>query len=148
MKYFEDHTVGDKITYPRSYRLNEEEIISVARQWDPQPFHVDLEAAKKSYFKGLIACTTHLFGISSKLPFPDTNDWAIIGALGSNDVKNSAPARPGDTLTLSATCIGKRKSESKPGLGIIEYYVELTNQNNTIVFSFRNSGLHQFRPTD
>ncbi len=146
MKSLEDHVIDQHITYPRSYTLTEEEILSVVKQWDPRPFHIDKEAAEKSFFKGLIACSTYLFGISSMLPFPDMEEWVIIGSLGSNNVKNNAPDRPGDILKLSVTCISKRKSEPKPGLGIVEYYVELNNQYDEVVFSYKNPGLHKLRP--
>ncbi len=146
MKYYEDHVIDERKTFPRQHELTEEEIIRFAKQWDPQPFHVDKESAEKSYFGGIVACTAHLFGITSKLPFPDANDWAVVSSLASNNLKNRAPARPGDLLSLTATCIGKRKSESKSGLGILEYYVELINQKDEVVFSYLNASLHELRP--
>ena len=88
MKYFEDHILEEKITYPGRYSLTEEEIVAVAKQWDPQPFHIDKEAAEKSYFKGLVACSTHLFGITSKLTFSDAEEWAIVSSMGNNNMKN------------------------------------------------------------
>ena len=118
----------------------------MGKAWDPQPFHIDKDAAENSFFGGLIACTTHLFGISSKLSFSSSEEWAAVSGLGITDVKNHAAARPGDTLELHATCIKKRDSESKPDLGIVEYYTELVNQNGEIVFSYVSSALHKKRP--
>ncbi len=146
MKYFEDSVVDKKIVYPATYKLTEEEIIRMGQKWDPQPFHIDKEAAENSFFDGLIACTTHLFGISSKLSFSGSEKWAAVSGLGITDVKNHAPARPGDTLKLHAICIKKRDSKSKPDLGIVEYYTELVNQNSEVVFSYVSSALHRKKP--
>jgi acyl dehydratase len=146
MKYFEDSILDKKLVYPGAYELTEENIIRMGEEWDPQPFHVDKEAAKESYFGGLVACTTHLFGISSKLCSSGTTQWATVSALGTTDVKNRAPARPGDVLTLHATCISKRESKSKPELGIVEYHTALINQNDEVVFSYVSSALHKKRP--
>ncbi len=147
MKYFEDSVVDRVLVYPGSYELTEEEILRVGKEWDPQPFHIDRQSAEESYFRGLIACTTHLFGISSKLTFSDSTQWAAVSSLGFTDVKNHAPARPGDVLTLRSTCIEKRESMSKPSLGIVSYRAELVNQDNDIVFSYVCAALHKRRPS-
>ena len=143
MKYFEDSIVGKKLVYPETYELTESDIIRVAKEWDPQPFHIDPEAAKESYFGGLVACTTHLIGICSRLCFSDAEEWAAVSSLGATDLKNHKPARSGDILTLKSTCISKRESKSKPGLGIVVYMAELTNQDNDVVFSYVSSALHR-----
>jgi acyl dehydratase len=70
MKYFEDHNEGECVHYPGEYHLTEADIIRVAKEWDPQPFHVDKEQAEASCFGGLVACTTHLYGLSNILFSP------------------------------------------------------------------------------
>jgi acyl dehydratase len=147
MKYFEDSIINEKRVFPATYELTEEEIVRVGTEWDPQPFHVDKEAAEASHFGGLVACSTHLFGISSKLCSLDTAPWAAVSALGFTDVKLHAPARPGDVLSLRATCMSKRESQSKPDLGIVQHHTELINQNDEVVFSYVSAALHKKRPT-
>ena len=148
MKYFEDSIIGKKIIYPESYKLTESEIIRVAKEWDPQAFHIDPEAARESYFGGLVACTTHLIGICSRLCFSDTEEWAAVSSLGATDLINHEPARPGDVLILQSTCTNKRESKSNPNLGIVEYKSELINQNNEVVFSYVSVALHKKQPVN
>jgi acyl dehydratase len=65
MWYLEDYWVGKTIESVDRYIVTEEEIMEVGRRWDPRPFHTDREAAAKSYFGSLVACSAHLFAIVS-----------------------------------------------------------------------------------
>ncbi|MFT4613308.1 MAG: acyl dehydratase [Bacteroidia bacterium] len=146
MKYFEDHTEAEVVYYPGEYPLTEADIIRVAKKWDPQPFHIDKQAAEQSFFKGLVACSTHLYGISNILFFSLDEPLATVSSLGSTDVINHNPAYAGDILKVRSTCKSTRLSESKPSLGILEYFVELYNQNKVVVSSYTNSALYRLRP--
>ncbi|MFK8050410.1 MAG: MaoC/PaaZ C-terminal domain-containing protein [Halioglobus sp.] len=145
MEYFEDIKIGGKVEYPEAHELTKEEIISVAQQWDPQPFHVDEEAAKESFFGGLVAASTHLFGIATKVTHSATEVRAAISALGFNEVKVAAPARPGDILRGRAECLSKRESKSKPGVGIVEDKLELYNQRGEVVYTHICAALYKKR---
>ena len=147
MKYYEDAVIGEKVIHQMKHVLTEEEIIRVGKEWDPQPFHIDKEAAEKSIFGGLIAANVHLYGISCKIGNSSTEKWAVVAGLGISSMKNYAPGRPGDTLMVHSTCINKKESGSKPGFGIIEFRVELMNQDQKVIFSYIVAGLYQMRGT-
>ncbi len=145
MKYYEDSVVGSEIIPLASYEVTKEEIIEQGKRWDPQPFHIDEQAADNSIFGGLVASSAHLFSITvwfgSKFP----EKWAAVSALGFDQVKLHAPVRPGDVLTYRAVCAGKRPSKSRPDCGIVEYRGEVLNQKEEVVFSLVSAALHSMR---
>ncbi len=145
MKFFEDAVIGEKVIHPVKHVLTEEEIIRMGKEWDPQPFHIDKEAAKNSIFGGLVASNVHLYGVSCKIGNSGIEKWAVVAGLGISNMKNHAPGRVGDTMMGHSTCISKKESGSKPGFGIIEHMVELVNQNQEIIFSYTVAGLYQMR---
>src|SRR4029078_1008657 len=102
MKYFEDVAVGTIMRWGR-YGATKEEIIEYARQFDPQPFHLDEEAAKASPFGGLIASGWHtgamLIRILNEHSIPRS---ATSGSLGFDDLKWVKPVRPGDVLSVES----------------------------------------------
>lgn len=95
----DDIHVGDEFELG-SYTVTLEEILAFARQWDPQDFHVDVDAAEKGYFGGIIASGLHTMAIVQRL-WVTTNvqGWAIIAGSGLRDVKFLLPVRPDQTLT-------------------------------------------------
>ena len=131
--------------------VSKEELISFAKQWDPQPFHVDPVAAAASVFGGLVASTVHLFAIATYLGHQvvaarETEKVAVVSSLGFRSMDNHAPARPGDVLVERRTVKEARLSKSRPGLGIVTNVVELINQRDEVVFSFENAALYECRP--
>ena len=130
--YFDDVAEQESFEFG-SYLLNKAEVIEFARQWDPQPFHVDEAAAKASVFGGLTASSLHLFAICTKLFALYRPSFAILAMLGKDQIKIPAPAGPGDTLTYRSTCISKKVSQSKPDRGVIVLSDELSKQDGTVV---------------
>jgi acyl dehydratase len=145
MKYYEDIAVGQKFAYPAHHDLTAAEIIRIAAEWDPQPFHLDEAAAKQSIFGGLVASSVHLFAITNRLCHSDEEKWATVSALGMREIKNHAPARPGDRLTARSICLDKRPSASRPGLGIVEFDVQLLNQKGEVLYSYVSAALLRMR---
>ena len=118
MRYFEDYEVGALKQYAGRYEVTEAEIMEVAGRWDPQPFHTDPVAAVDSIFGGLVASSVHLFAISVSLG-SSGGPVAALSALGFDDLRWHAPARPGDMLRMEGETLSKRLSKSRPGAGII-----------------------------
>ena len=145
MKYFEDAEIGVSLVFPETYRLTEDNIIAMGREWDPIPIHTDKEAAKASIFGGLVASTVHLFAIATKLSRSVKEEWAVVSALGMSDFKNHAPGKAGDVLRGRNTFTGKRVSSSKPHLGVVDYMCELLNQDEIVLFEFSGAALYQLR---
>jgi acyl dehydratase len=147
VRYYEDYEIGDVFDYPGSYRVTEAEVKEVAGRWDPQPFHLDPEAAKTSIFGGLVASSVHLFAISVSLG-RSRGPVAALTALGFDDLRWHAPARPGDTLRLRGETTSKRLSKSRPGAGIVINRSRVLNQNDELVFSYTGAALIACRPPD
>lgn len=138
--YFEDYYVGREFP-ARPYTITQKEIVEFATRWDPQPFHIDEEAAKNSVFGGISACSSHIFAIfCSMSQHMDTKSAALAG-LGFDELRMHAPVRPDDVLRFSSTVTVVRRSRSKPDRGIIVSKGTLTNQDDVVVFSAETSFL-------
>lgn len=149
MRYFEDFVVGSCRFFTGSYEVTEQEIIEVGNRWDPQPFHIDAAAAQQSIFGGLVASSVHLFAMAVSLGnhVDAEHKCAAVSALGFNNMKLHAPARPGDQLRLKEIVGNCRPSNSRPDCGIVEVRNELYNQHETLIFSFESAALMQRCPT-
>jgi acyl dehydratase len=133
LRYFEDYALGT--TYEcGSVSLDEASIISFAKEFDPQPFHVDPVAAAAGPFGGLIASGWHTAGAVMRLLVDNyLSVEASLGAPGLDELRWPYPVRPGDTLTVRATVIESRKSLSKPDRGIVRTLVEAVSQDGRTV---------------
>jgi len=139
IQYFEDFEIDGEQEFDGEYELSRDEIIEVGRRWDPQPWHIDEEAAKSSVFGGLVAASAHLFAITSWFATRMPKQTAVIAALGFDELRIHAPGRVGDRLHATARCVDKRESRSKPDRGIVVSKMELTNQNGELVLSMNTT---------
>jgi acyl dehydratase len=131
-RYFEDYQPGTVVDCG-SFTLSEAEIIAFARQFDPQPFHVDPVAAKAGPFGGLIASGWHTTGMMMRhLVDHYVSPESSIGSPGVDNIRWPRPVRPGDTLQVRATVVEARRSSSKPDRGIIKTLAELVNQDGDV----------------
>lgn len=116
-RYLEDLHPGDVFeSPPRTVSLDE--ILTFARQFDPQPFHIDEEAAKHTFFGRLVASGWHTAALTM-LMMTETLDFAggLIG-MGMEDLRWPAAMTPGDTIHLHAEILQARASQSRPKIGI------------------------------
>jgi acyl dehydratase len=140
--YFDDHIVGDEHA-AGSHTVTTQEIIEFAKQWDPQPWHVDEAVAKVSHFGGLTACSAHIFSIfciTSQRWQSGVVQQAVAG-LGFDEMRMHKPVYAGDTLRCMSLIGTARVSQSNPDRGIVIYHTKLLNQNNELVFSIKASTL-------
>ncbi len=147
MKYFEDYVVGEEFE-SGAYEVTADEIVAFARQYDPQPFHLDQAAADASVFGGLTASGFHTVAMQGALihASPDAGA-AVIAGLGWDEVRFVHPVRAGDTLSVRLTCLESRASASKPDRGIVRSSVVLRNQHGQDVLSSVHNLLVKRRPT-
>jgi acyl dehydratase len=140
MRYFEDFKAGE-VTELGPVSVSEEEIIEFASRFDPQPFHIDPEAAKSSAFGGLIASgwhTTALFmGMFVRGILLDS---ASMGSPGVEEIRWTAPVRPGDRLTGRVTVTDVQPSSKNPNRGTVFTTSEVFNQDGTLVMSLKARG--------
>jgi acyl dehydratase len=134
--YLEDLHVGDRFGSD-SLQVTEEEIITFARDFDPQAFHLDAKAAEQSIFKELVASGWHTAAMSMKLFV--TGGLQLAGGsvgLGVDELRWPRPVKPGDMLRLQTEILEVRRSQSKPDRGIIRIRNVTTNQNDEVVQTF------------
>jgi len=135
-KYLEDLHVGDRFGSD-ALEVTAESIIAFARDFDPQPFHLDAAAAKESVFKELVASGWHTAAMSMKLFV--TGSLRLAGGsvgLGVDELRWPRPVKPGDTLRLETEILDVRPSQSKPDRGVIRIRNVTTNQHDQVVQTF------------
>lgn len=146
--YFEDFRAGAVFTFgPRV--VTREEIIAFASEFDPQPMHLDENAAKATILGGLGASGWHTCAVMMRL----LCDGLMLktssqGSPGIDEVKWMKPVRPGDALSVRHTVLETRLSKSRPGVGLVRNKSEVLNQrgeivleaNYTVMFGKRDMG--------
>ena len=132
--YFDDIPVGWR-SRVGTWRLDEDDVVAFARDWDPQPFHVDRAAAAESIYGGLTASSLHLFAICTRLFFDHDARIAVLAMLGKDAVRFPNPARVGETLTYETECVEARPSASKPDRGVIRLRDTVTDTAGHVVLS-------------
>lgn len=155
--FLEDFTPGER-TIIGSHTFTADEIIAFARDYDPQFFHIDPEAAKQSHFGGLIASGWHTASIWMRLNVAWIDKQAAdrgaagtpIGRVGPSpgftDMRWAKPVRPGDTLTYGIEIVGTRRSKSRPDWGVLSHRGFATDQLGDEVFSFLGTAFIESRP--
>lgn len=133
--YFEDLIPGDVFEHG-SHPVTKEAIIAFARDYDPQIFHLDEEAAKASLLGGLSASGWHSAAILMRLSCDGwINRSASWGGPGVDKLQWLKPVRPGDVLTARRVIVSKRESKSRPAMGLVVLHAELLNQHHDVVMT-------------
>ena len=129
-RYLEDFEVGQKFSSGK-LRVEKEQIKSFAAEFDPQPFHLDDDAARKTMFGGLAASGWHTAAITMKLLVESDLKPAggIVGA-GFDELRWPLPVRPGDELRVESEILNVRTSKSHPQQGLIKVRTTTLNQND------------------
>jgi acyl dehydratase len=145
-RYWEDFEVGERFVGP-GISLSEAQILEFALMYDPQPFHIDREAAAESPFGGLIASGFQTLAIGFR-SFYQTGaiNHASIGSPGFDELRWLKPVRPGDTLHTEMEVKSKRASKSKPDRGILHLAWEVKNQTGDVVMTVAAIQLLRRRP--
>ena len=135
-RYFDDFAIGEKFT-TRGVTLTESMIIDFALTYDPQPFHIDVEAAKQSNYGGLIASGFHTLALGFRVVL-ETGVFraASMGSPGFDELRWLKPVRPGDTLHTELEVVDKKPSSSKPDRGIMRVAYRIRNQEDEDVLTF------------
>lgn len=127
--------------------VTEEEIIAFGKQFDPQPFHIDPEAAKASMFGGLVASGWHTCSMMMRMVVDGLmSESSSMGSPGVDSVRWIAPVRAGDTLSVSYVTTKVRASRSRPGLGMVWSHWKATNQRGELVCTVDGVGMFGRRP--
>ena len=144
--YWEDFVVGDVLVMGM-HTFSAEEIIEFARKYDPQPFHVDPEAAGTSFFGGLIASGWHTCAVGMRFAVDSyITASASLGSPGVDNIRWPKPVRPGDTITYRRVILASRASQSRPGVGLTQVHIEAVNQRGETVMTNEGWGMFGRRP--
>jgi len=157
MPYFDDIKIGDRRELG-SFTFTPENIKAFAAKFDPQPFHLDEEAGRKSVFGGLAASGWHVAAVYMKLTVASfQREGAAMIARGEKpvasgpspgfrDLKWIKPVLAGDTLTYASEVTSMRPLESRPQFGFVGFYNTGVNQRGELAFSFEGSVFALRRP--
>jgi len=139
-RYFEDLKAGDRFN-SGTYTVTEEQIVSFAREFDPQPFHLDAAVARQTMFEGIIASGWHTAAITMRLFVQTLNFTEGAIGLGVDELRWPNAVRPGDRLQVETEIVDLRVSRSKPSHGVVRLRNVTTNQRNEIVQTMAASAL-------
>jgi acyl dehydratase len=145
-RYFEDFTVGD-VVGTRGVTITESQILDFALLYDPQPFHIDTQAAATGPFDGLVASGFQTLGLSFRLVWATgVFDGTGLGGGAMDDVRWLRPVRPGDTLRARFEVIGVSPSR-RSDRGIVRCAYATFNQRDEVVATFTIDHIVAARPT-
>lgn len=144
--YFEDFKVGQELRLGQRH-VTEEEILAFATQFDPQPFHIDRDAAEGSIFGGLIASGWHTCSMMMRLVVDGLlSKSSSMGSPGLDSVRWLRPVRAGDTLSVVYIVKEVRASQSKPDRGVVVTLWQASNQHGEVVATVEGMGMFGRRP--
>jgi acyl dehydratase len=150
--HLEDIEIGRLVTFGR-LPVSKDDIIKYAKAYDPQPIHLDEEAAKKSMVGGLCASGFHSCALMMRMLATDLLVHATsLGSPGVEEVRWMRPVRPGDVLSARMTCIEKRPLVSRPEVGLARLKYEMLNQKGDVLMTWDTNQLlsvrHPAKPAD
>lgn len=130
--FLDDLAVGQRFS-SAEHQLDVEQVIAFARQFDPQPFHLDAVAAKQTFFKGLVASGWHTAAVTMKLLVSGGAPIAG-GVIGAGvEIEWPRPTQPTDRLHVESEIVDIRPSRSKPDRGLVFLRTKTINQNGDVV---------------
>lgn len=140
--FFEDFTPGTTRTFG-GHTVTADDIIAFARQFDPQPFHLDESVAKASPYGGLIASGWHTASLCMRMCVDDLlgAGTASLGSPGVDRMRWLKPVRPGDTLRVDLMVVAAKPSSSRPDRGSVTFDYAVKNQRDEVVMTMTACGI-------
>jgi acyl dehydratase len=136
-RYFEDYVPGAVHEFG-SIAVDEDEVLEFGKRYVPLSYHVDKEAAKTSIYGGVIASGWHTAALMMRLYCENyLSKVANLGSPGGDELRWEKPVFPGDQLSVRATVLEARRSESRPDRGIVRTFIEVLNQKHEVVMSLK-----------
>jgi acyl dehydratase len=144
--WWEDFEVGRELL-TGTVEVTREEIVAFASRYDPQRFHLDEEAARRTPFGGLVASGWMTASLSMRLMCDAyLLDSASLGSPGVENLKWLKPVRPGDVLQVRTTVLEARPMNSRPDVGLAKSRMETLNQHGEVVLAMEAWGMYRRRP--
>jgi acyl dehydratase len=146
-RYFEDLVVGET-RESGMHEVVREDMVAFARQYDPQWFHADEDAAQDSIFGEVVASGIYTMALWRRLDHEIASDIAWICGVAWDDVRFARALRAGDRIRARARCLSKRESASDPLRGVVVFEYLLLNDRDEVVFSCRSTNLVERRSAE
>jgi acyl dehydratase len=141
--HYEDLAAGQTAEFGE-YEVTRDEIVRFARQYDPQPFHVDEEAAAGSMFGDLVASGWHTCAMTMRMLVDNhLSDSAVLGAFGVDKRRWPTPVRPGDTLSIRTEVLHREPNDE--GRGLVRTAGDTTNHDDQVVLAMERKVLYARR---
>jgi acyl dehydratase len=146
MIHYEDLVPGTIAKFG-NYEVTREEVLEFARKYDFQPFHLSDEEAAKTHFGRISASGWHTgaMTMSMMVAHMQQNPQAGLGSPGIDELRWVKPVYPGDTLRVETELLEKRRSRSRPEMGILKSQARVYNQNDELVMTLKSNGLIRVR---
>lgn len=146
-RYFDDFVEGECVDLGQVL-VTEPEVVEFARQFDPQPMHIDPEVAERGQFGGLIASGWHTVALSMRLYVDRVlNHASSIVSPGVDEVRWLLPVRPGDTLHARWIAVECKPSVRRPDRGVVHSRLEVENQGGELVMTIKAANIFKRRRT-
>jgi len=144
--YWEDFREGDVHEFG-AFEVKGEDIVRFAAEFDPQAFHLDEAAARRTLFGGLVASGWHTAAMAMRMMCDGyLHRAASLGSPGIENLKWLLPVRPGDTLRVHLTVLQTRPLKSRPDVGLVKSRHRVLNQRDEVVMEMEGYGMFGRRP--
>lgn len=141
-KYFDEWAIGDTLTHDIRRTVTEtDNLLFTTMTHNPQPLHLDIEAAKASEFGQILVNGTFTFSLMVGLSVGDTTLGTLVANLGYDKLVMPKPVFIGDTLRAESEVVGLKESKSRPNAGIVTFLHRAINQRDEIVCQCERSAL-------
>lgn len=141
-KYFDEWAIGDTLTHDIRRTVTEtDNLLFTTMTHNPQPLHLDIEAAKASEFGQILVNGTFTFSLMVGLSVGDTTLGTLVANLGYDKLVMPKPVFIGDTLRVESEVVGLKESKSRPNAGIVTFLHRAINQRDEIVCQCERSAL-------
>ncbi|KQM85935.1 dehydratase [Sphingomonas sp. Leaf23] len=146
-RYYDDWQIGDRIDHPIRRTVTEtDNLLFSAMTHNPQPLHIDAEAARASEFGQILVNGTFTFALMVGLSVGETTLGTLVANLGYDQLVMPKPVFLGDTLRATTEVTALKDSRSRPDAGIVTFAHELHNQRDEVVCRCLRTALLQRRP--
>ena len=146
-RYFDEWQVGDRIAHAITRTVTEmDNVLISALTHNPQPMHLDIEAAKASEFGQILVNSCFTFSLVVGVSVADTTLGTLVANLGFDEVRFPKPVFYGDTLRFESECVDLRESQSRPNAGIVTWEHRAVNQRGELVCTMKRTALLQRKP--
>ena len=141
-RYFDEWQIGDTVEHAITRTVTEtDNLLMSTLTHNPQPMHLDIEAAKASEFGQILVNSCFTFSLIVGVSVADTTLGTLVANLGFDEVRFPKPVFYGDTLSFESECLDLRESKSRPNAGIVTWEHRATNQRSEIVCTMKRTAL-------